>query len=306
MKEPWVHISEVATSTLEYIVKRQTGEMKSLKTGYPKLDDACIDGIEWGSNIAIGARPAIGKTGFSSCIIRNAFIHNDYDFEVLDCNWEMASTVLLIREISASIRKSYKYILSAEGNTLSNGELKDIKELLEQRLSRLPIHYIETPQSPKEWKDTVKRFVDKYKKPTLVRVDHTVLGKVSASDGDKFTMISNLMAAGNELKKQYPLINMFLTQLKPEFESRQEDGTQNAFCRMADAFFGDNLAQFSETMIFLNNPSKYGITYYGNTGSGMVVEPNQIFAHVVKNRNSAPDLIIPYREDFKHMSMYEL
>jgi hypothetical protein len=181
-----------------------------------------------------------------------------------------------------------------------------IKKLLEEGFSNLPIHYVEIPQSPNGFKDTVKRFIDKVKKPVLVRIDHTILAKISAQDGDRVTMLMNLMQAGNDLKKEYPVINLFLTQLLRDFEDRQEDGTQNAFPRQSDVYGSDSCAMFSEIMILLNKPSKYGISYYGNSGQGMVVENNMVFAHLVKNRNSAPDLIIPFKEDFAFMNMHEL
>jgi replicative DNA helicase len=305
MSDP-IHISVAAADAFEYIDKRATGQIKSLKTGLPKLDAANIDGFEWGSTVTLGARPSVGKTIFTSVLIRGALENNNYPFEILDCSYEMAYTVMLIREVSAAMRKSYKYILSAENNSLTEAEKEEIREYLEEKVAQLPIHYIEVPQSPKEWKDTVRRHVDKVKKPLLVRVDHTLLAKVSAQDGDPVTMLRSLMSAANELKKESPLINLFLNQLKPEFESRQEDGTQNAFPKQSDMYYGDTVNQFSETMILLNKPSKYGVQYYGNTGHGVAVEEHDLFAHVVKNRNAKPDLIIRYKEDFETMSLKEL
>lgn len=300
------HISLAAADAFDYIAKRANGEIRSLKTGLKKLDAANIDGFEWGSNIVIGARPSIGKTIFTSCLLRGALENNDYPFEILDCSYEMAYTVMLIREVSAAMKQSYKYILSADNNTLTEAEKEDIREYLEEKVSQLPIHYIEVPQSAREWKDTVRRHVDKVKKPLLVRVDHTLLAKVTAQEGDPVSMLRNLMGSANELKKEFPLISLFLNQLKPEYEQRQEDGTQNAFPKQSDLYFGDTCNQFAETMILLNKPSKYGIQYYGNTGQGVVVEEHDLFAHIVKNRNAKPDLIIQYQEQFENMSIKEL
>lgn len=304
MNEP-KHISVAAADAYDYIEKRAVGEIQSLKTGLRKLDAANIDGFEWGSTITIGARPAVGKTVFSSVLMRGMLENNNYPFEILDCSYEMAYTVMLIREVSAAMKKSYKYILSAENHALSNSEKNEIREYLEDRVANLPIHYVEQPQSPKEWKDMVIRHADKMKKPLLIRIDHTLLMKVSAQDGDPVGMLRSLMGAANEVKKDYPIINLFLNQIKPEFEQRQEDGTQNAFPKMSDIYYGDTVNQFSETMILLNKPSKYGIQYYGNTGQGVAVGDHDLFAHVVKNRNAAPDLIIKLIEDFENMTIRE-
>lgn len=304
MSEP-KHISIAAADAFDYIDKRAAGEIQSLKTGLRKLDAANIDGFEWGSTVTIGARPAVGKTIFSSVLMRGMLENNNYPFEILDCSYEMAYTVMLIREVSAAMRKSYKYILSAENNSLTENEKEDIREYLEEKVSNLPIHYVEQPQSPKEWKDMVIRHAEKMKKPLLIRIDHTLLMKVSAQDGDPVSMLRSLMSAANELKKDYPVINLFLNQIKPEFENRQEDGTQNAFPKMSDIYYGDTVNQFSETMILLNKPSKYGIQYYGNQDQGVVVEEHDLFAHMVKNRNAAPDLIIKMKEDFENMTIRE-
>ena len=79
------------------------------------------------------------------------------------------------------------------------------------------------------------------------------------------------------------------------------DGTDGAFPRQGDVYGGDAAAMFSETIILLNKPSKYGIRQYGRRGGAisLPIEDNDLFTHVVKNRNSQPDLILHYKEDFK-------
>ena len=113
------------------------------------------------------------------------------------------------------------------------------------------------------------------------------------------------MMEANSIKKGYPAIFLFLTQINREFEERQKDGTFEAYPKQGDVYGGDASAMFSETIVLLNKPSKYGIGYYGKRPSGIVVEPDDLFAHIVKNRNAEGDLIIHYKENFKHMSMNE-
>lgn len=305
-------MKEVIDETLEYIVARKEGRIKSLRTGYKKLDRSMIDGIEWNSTITIGGRPSVGKSTYSDCLVEGAFAHNldengQPNFELLDFNWELSARVMMLRRLSASLKQTYKHIISADGNELTDEEMQQILDILMEKYGVLPVTFCEEPLSVKEFSDTVKRFVESRKgKNVLVRLDHTLLTRQSASEASQVQMLLNLLMEANNLKKQYPIIFMFLTQINREIEERQEDGTDRAFPRQGDVYGGDASAMFSETILLLNKPSKYGITYYGNRQNGIVVDPHDIFAHMVKNRNAEGDLILGYRENFKHMTINEL
>lgn len=301
-------IHDAIAETIEYTKGRKEGTITSLKTGYPKLDKSMIDGIEWNSTITIGGRPSVGKSAVSDCIIEGCFSNNNInEFEFLDFNWELSSRVMLLRRLSAKFKKSYKYIISAEKNILTDKEFEDIKNFLLDHYGNLPITFCEEPLSVREFSDTIERFYNQKKKKILVRVDHTLLTKMTANDGSQVQMLLNLLMAANTLKKKYPIIFLFLTQINREFEDRQLDGTDNSFPRQGDVYGGDAAAMFSETILLLNKPSKYGIRQYGRRGGAIsnVVEENDLFLHVVKNRNSTPDLILHYKEDFKNMSIKE-
>lgn len=303
---------EVIDETLQYVVDRKEGRIKSLRTGYKKLDKSMIDGIEWNSTMTIGGRPSVGKSAYSDCIIEGCFTNNLDEkglptFELLDFNWELSARVMMLRRLSASLKQTYKHIISADGQSLTDEEMQEVMDILEDKYSKLPVTFCEEPLSVKEFSDTVKRFCDGRKgKNVLVRVDHTLLTRQSASESSQVQMLLNLLMEANNLKKQYPLIFLFLTQINREIEERQEDGTDRAFPRQGDVYGGDASAMFSETILLLNKPSKYGVAFYGNRGSGILVEPNDIFAHMVKNRNAEGDLILQYKENFKHMTIKEV
>jgi replicative DNA helicase len=305
-------MKDVIDETLEYVVARKEGRIKSLRTGFKKLDKSMIDGIEWNSTMTIGGRPSVGKSAYSDCIIEGCFTHNlDEnglpDFELLDFNWELSARVMMLRRLSAAMKQTYKHIISADGNELTDDEMQQIMDILMERYGNLPVTFCEEPLSVKEFVDTVKRFCDSRKgKNVLIRVDHTLLTRQSASEASQVQMLLNLLMESNNLKKQYPIIFMFLTQINRDIEERQEDGTDRAFPRQGDVYGGDASAMFSETILLLNKPSKYGITYYGNRPNGLTVEQNDIFAHMVKNRNAEGDLILNYKENFKHMSIKEV
>lgn len=306
-------ITEAIEEVAKYIKDRMEGLVTSLRTGYKKLDKVMIDGIEWQSTITLGGRPSVGKSTVSDCIVDGCFENNIGpdglpDFELLDFNWELSSRVTLLRRLSAKFKKTYKYIISAEDNKITPEELEELVQILVDHYGNLPITFCEEPLSVKEFGDTVERFCKaRPGKKILIRVDHTLLTKMTASEGSQVQMLLNLLMEANRLKKMYPVIFLFLTQINREFEERQEDGTDRAFPRQGDVYGGDAAAMFSETIILLNKPSKYGIKMYGKRGSkqARTVEEDDLFLHVVKNRNSAGDFILHYKENFKNMSIRE-
>lgn len=305
-------MNDAVKEVQQYIRDRKEGKITSLKTGFKKLDKCMIDGIEWNSTITIGGRPSVGKSAYSDCIIDGCFLNNigidgKPDFDLLDFNWELSSRVMLLRRLSARLKQTYKYIISADGNVLNDNELVEIDKILDEQFNDLPITFCEEPQTVNEFVNTVERHVSSTGKKTLVRIDHTLLARQSASESSQVQMLLNLLMGANSLKKKLPVIFMFLTQVNREFEDRQEDGTDRAFPRQSDVYGGDAAAMFSETILLLNKPTKYGIRQYGKRGAegSIVVEDNDLFAHIVKNRNSEGDFILRYKENFKHMTIKE-
>lgn len=301
------HISDVVDETEKYIDDRRKGIITSCKTGFAKLDDALLGGIEYGSVVSIGGRPSVGKTAYSSCIIRGIIRHNDMqDIEILDFNWEMSGRSLMIRDLSAEAKDTYKNIISAGKNPVTDEEFKKYQDLL-KFYRDLPWYFEENPKSTREFEDIItKRVAANPKKKRIVRIDHTILAKQAASEEGQVTMLQNLLQACVKLKKESDIIFMPLTQMGREFETRQEDGSDKAYPRKSDCFGGDAVAQSSEIVILLNRPAANGIVYYGRRPSGITVNEKDLFAHVVKSRNSNPDLILRYEAQFEKMKMIEL
>ncbi len=305
-------IDEAIDEVIEYIEGRMHGYITSLRTGYKKLDSAMIDGIEWNSVLTIGGRPSVGKSAYSDCIVDGCFANNlDKDgkpnFMLLDFNWELSSRVTLLRRLSARFKKTYKYIISADNNRINKREFEDMVKILRNQYGTLPITFCEEPLTIKDFVETIEDFCKENPgKRVLIRVDHTLLTKMSAGDS-QVQMLLNLLMAANMLKKKLPVAFIFLTQINREFEERQEDGNDKSFPRQGDVYGGDAAAMFSETILLLNKPSKYNIRQYGMRG-GLInfpIEGDDLFAHIVKNRNGENDIILHYKENFKNMSIKE-
>lgn len=305
----FIHVGKVAKDTAKYIDDRRKGIITSCKTGKPKLDTALLGGIEWGSTVSIGGRPSVGKTIYSSDIIRGIFESNPIeDLEVLDFSWEMSGRSLIIRELSSKVKKTYGDILSVDPEKkINDSEMSDISDILVE-YDNIPWFIEEDPKSAREFENIVtKRVEANPKKKRIVRIDHSVLAKQAADEKSQVEMLQNLLNVCTKLKKQSDIIFIPLTQLNREFETRQQDGTNEAYPKQSDCFGGDAVAQSSDVVILLNRPSKYGITYYGKRPGGRQIDyPDLIFAHVVKSRNSSPDLTLVYRAKFEEMKFIEL
>lgn len=301
------HISEVAKEAQDYIEKRRKGLIKSCKTGHKKLDRNLLGGIEYGSVLSIGGRPSVGKTAFSSCLLRGILKNNPLeDLEIIDFIWEMSGRSMIIRDLSSEVRVTYGDIISADEEKMVSDDEMETYNTVFDKYSSLPWYLEEEPKSTKEFEDFIERRVKAApKKKRIVRIDHSILAKQAASEASQVIMLQNLLGACVRQKKVSDIIFIILTQLTRDFEDRQENGTSNAYPKRSDPFGGDAVAQSSEIVMLLNKPSSYGITYYGDRGKGMSVTDDDLFAHVVKNRNATPDLILHYKENFKHMSITE-
>lgn len=238
-----ITIKEAVSDVKEYVKGRMDGTITSWKTGYPKLNKKILNGIEWNSTITIGGRPSVGKSTYSDDIIDGSFDLNldsngKPDFLLLDFNWELSTRVLLLRRLAAKLKMAYKDIISSE-TPISEELFIKLCSVLEDHYGELPITFCEEPLSVQEFVKTVEEFCQANPgKKVVIRIDHTLLTKMTSSDNSQAQMLLNLLAAANILKKKYPIIFIFLTQLNREFEDRQEDGTDNAFPRQGDVYGG--------------------------------------------------------------------
>ena len=102
MKPAWDGQYSAFNEALKYMVKRQSGEEKSIYTPWPKFNDATTDGLEWNTLTVIGGRPGSGKTLIKDQIIRESFdLNPNDDFRVLEFQFEMVGRTSALREFSS-------------------------------------------------------------------------------------------------------------------------------------------------------------------------------------------------------------
>lgn len=275
--------------SLSYLKGRKDGLIRSIVTPWPKVNDAMVDGIEWNTMTVIAGRPGSGKTLMKDQLITEAFvINNDQTFRVLEFSFEMVARTSAIREYSAHLGKTYKYLCSADGK-LSTEDLQKCYEYAKKRV-KFPIDIIETPLTVVEIKQQVEAYMQKHKvnneyTKTIVTLDHTILVRKAKSESNN-DMLFNLGEAITELKRKYPISFIILSQLnrninKPE---RSENGSIGNYVLESDIFGADAMLQHGDTIIGLNRPGLLKISVYGP--DKYIINSDKILVmHFLKCRN---------------------
>lgn len=293
---------------------RMEGRIKSIKTPWPKFNDATTDGIEWSSLTVIGGRPGAGKTLIKDQIIREAFDRNEgEEFRVLEFQFEMLARTSAIREYSSVLGKTYKYLCSADGK-LSAEDLLICYEYAKKRVG-YPIDVVEEPITVSEFKEQISMYMRTNAKKvddgfeytkTIVTLDHSLLLKKSPFEKDKYDTLYNLGEAITELKRRYPIAFIILSQLNRSIDSpeRNEDGKYGNYILESDIFGSDALLQHADTLIGLNRPGKQKIRFYGP--DRYVIENDRILVmHFLKCRNGDNRMSF-FRAEFEKMRVSEI
>lgn len=303
-----IPIREAAEAELNYIVGRQKGDIKSLKTAWSKFNNVYMDGLEWGWIIMVGGMSGSGKTALLNMLETDLVrLNPNEDIQILSFNFEMVARRLVGRKISHDLNKSVKEIYSADG-VLTNEDIDQVRKHIDQ-YSRLPIDYVEIPGTPKEIGDLIVQYLrDKIKpgnKGLVVTLDHSLLVR---SIGDERATLVELASTLNTIKKLYPkVLFVVLSQLNREIEKENRRVVYGAnktlqFPVKGDIFGSDALYQFSDAVIVPHRPELLGIESYGpdNWPTG-----NVIYVHHLKTRDGEPQ-ITRFRNLLKYNKLEEI
>ena len=300
----FIHVSEAYDQALVYAQKRRTGEIKSIKTPWSKFNEVSMDGLEWNSLTVIAGRPGSGKTLIGSMISREAFkLNPDQDFCVLDFQFEMLARNIALREISGStgihVRK-----LSSVGAKLSDDDLESAVNYCKAHSDR-EVYTFEKPLTVDQMREKILEFYKIKRKPMLVTIDHSLLLKKSASEKDRIDTLYNLGNMLAETRRQIPVCFIVLSQLNREIESTERLKPNNIgnFVKDSDVFGADALLQFTDILIGINRPAKYGLTSYGP--EKIPVDMDTLAVHFLKVRNGEPRLTL-FRADFAKSKIHQI
>ena len=299
-----IHISQAYQSAIDYMNKRKTGEIKSIKTPWTRVNQVTMDGLEWNNIIVVAGRPGSGKTMFTNLITREAFkLNPDQQFGILDFQFEMIARTIAMRELSGALKKSIKQLSSCDVD-LSDDDLSAALKYIQLNKER-NIWTVDKPMTVREIQSKIEECLATLKMPLIVTLDHSVLVAKSSTEKDQFDTLHNLAKMMTNLKKENVMF-IVLTQLNREVESieRQKPGTYGNYIFDSDIYGGDALLQHADLVFGINRPSKYNIKTYGP--EKYQVTSKHIVLHYLKNRNGQAGQFSFFEEDFEHMKLYEV
>ena len=304
----WKSQKEGLKESLDYLKGRKEGLITSIKTPWVKFNDATTDGLEWNTLTVVAGRPGSGKTLIKDQIIREAFVRNPGEtFNVLEFQLEMLARMSAVREYSAILGKSYKYLCSADG-VLADEDLQRCYEYAKKKVN-LPIDIVENSVTADEFKAIIedymeeKKILGKYTK-TIITLDHSILLK-KKSGQQRLDALADLGDVLTELKRKYPILFVILSQLNRNIDNpeRNEDGKYGNYVLESDIFGGDALLQHADTVIGINRPAKQKIRFYGP--DRFIIEDETVLVmHFLKCRNGDTRMSF-FKAEFNKMKITE-
>lgn len=300
-----MHISEAYEKAIDYIKKRKSGEEKSIKTPWDKMNQATFNGLEWNNIIVIGGRPGGGKTMLANLITREAHrLNPDQDFAVLDFQFEMLAKHTALREFSAKTGIKSKRLASIF-DEISDQEISSVVEYVQKNKNK-DIYIIESAGTVRQIRNDIEQALVDLKKPLIVTIDHSILVKRDASEKDAFETLHNLSKMMTEMKR-FKILFIVLTQLNRECESteRLKPGTFGNYLLDSDIYGGDALLQHADLVIGINNPSKHGLTQYGPL-KYIISDKNTLVLHYLKNRHGESNRLAFMRANFENLLLEDM
>jgi len=308
VKKPWKRYGDVMQESIDYVKKRASGSIKSLKTQWIQFNKIGLNGIEWQSLYVIAARPGVGKTLIASSITRHLQrINKDQNFAVLHFQFEMLGRNMAIRELSGASGMNIRQIQSAQDDglpPLGEAEIKKLAEYASEQRMREE-YIVDKALTVNQMEEIIIGFFRDVNKPFVITLDHTLLVKQGASETSKMHTLQNLSTMMTEMKNKLPVTFIVLTQLNREIDDaeRQRPGALGNYPTEADVFGSDYLLQCADVMIAYNRPAKYNISMYGPQRY-QIDNKNLLAAHVLKNRFGETS-IQWYNAQYETMSIVE-
>ena len=292
---PLVPVSE-RDSLKKAILKmkaRRNGDIKSLKSAWPKFNDAFCDGLEWRTITVVGARPGTGKTLFMEQLVSDIIEHNtDQEFRVLKFQLEMVDETSGVRKLSLKTGADYNTLMSKDRVLVDKAIYDKCIEYYDKSENNDLTNVVYDACTVDEMCATIHYEIEKYKKEDgtymnmLVAIDHSALFRLSKGQKDKFDMLGSLGEALTMMKKKYPVAFVVLSQLNRNIETpdRQRDGEYGNYVLDSDIYGSDALLQHADVVIGINKPSLKKIRQYG-PDRYIVNDEDMLVFHFLKSRN---------------------
>ena len=277
---------------LEKIAARSRGEIKSLKSAWPKFNDAFCDGLEWRTITVVGARPGTGKTLFMEQLISDIIQYNtDQEFRILKFQMEMVDETSGIRKLSLNTGADYNTLMS-KGQKIDKALFNRCLHYYDVTETTDIIDVIYDACTVDEMCATIRYQMEEHRRADgtfvnmLVAIDHSALFKNGRGQKDKFEMLGALGEALTMMKKKYPVAFVVLSQLNRNIDDpkRAIDGDYGNYVLDSDIYGSDALLQHADVVMGINKPSIRKIRQYGPDRYIISDEDTLVF-HFLKSRN---------------------
>jgi replicative DNA helicase len=311
-----------ADRAIEYIKKRQSGEITSLKTSFEKFNKAILNGVDWNRILTIGGLSGGGKSTFLEQLRNDFYALNDEKFYTLSFEFEMVMQDILAKSASSAIDKSVKEIYSAF-EPLSDADFLKVERHIKESVSERKF-YVDTTGTVSQIVNTILEFValknlSETGEGIVVCIDHVLLTKSKLGEAEK-AVIDNLMQSLVELKKHFATVGvrslfLILSQLNRNLEDADRIATPSLhYPNRNDIFAASSVFYCSDYVIVLHRPAtltgigkgygppkekfKNGLPIRGESG-------DMVYLHILKERFGKTG-IIALEENFKFSKLKEV
>jgi replicative DNA helicase len=285
---------------LAKMAARSRGDIKSLRSAWPKFNDAFCDGLEWRTITVVGARPGTGKTLFMEQLISDIIQNNtDQRFRILKFQMEMVDETSGIRKFSLNTGADYNTLMS-KGKKISKDLFDKCKQYYDNTAHKDIIDVVYDACTVDEMCATIHYQMKKHSKNVidkdgnekieytnmLVAIDHSALFKNGKGQKDKFEMLGALGEALTMMKKRYPIAFVVLSQLNRNIDDpkRALDGDYGNYVLDSDIYGSDALLQHADVVLGINKPSLRKIRQYG-PDRYIINDEDILVFHFLKSRN---------------------
>ena len=271
---------EVYTNSLRKLKQYQSGELTSIVTGRPWLDDT-FGGLLPGDVVTIGGASGAGKSFELQKLINNIFnMNNSEKFVCLMNSLEMKNLSTLLREFKIQLNKSKKSIITQEFTEEEQAILREYSKMYTDGRFFINEETTSADAFYKAWSTFLDGHTDK--EAVVITFDHIAL-----IEGGSKVDIDALLANINKIKGKYQnVIFILLTQLNRDILKRiAEKNTMSAPVR-SDVYASDTTFFLSDHLYVINNASKLGINEYMKVNPEIYAPLSEHFAESETSRVS--------------------
>lgn len=274
----------VVAQAIASIEKKRLKNEDILKTKWPRFNATIGGGLEFETNLVIGARPRTGKSALMIQLMNDICEVNNTENLALICyTWEMTAVQQAMRTISSKLKLSVKELKSNE-QALGKYYLDLLRTEMAEN-ANYPIYYAGGCTS----KEIVTNTAWIKKMNPGVRLinffDHSRLVRKTNEKSEEERLTGFYMAC-NEVKKM-DCINIILTQLNKKLDDDCLHSKKGYRAPVeGDVFGADAAFQFADNMILLHRPELYSCDLW-DFGDRKISTENKMWGEAVKVRDGS-------------------